>query len=132
VFFANTCLMSISLSQIMQMLLCFLVNSLVVLCISLHAPNQKLREAIVPSAKSYPLDAIMKDCKDYFLETGRRVSFEYALLGTYVSLFCTFVRHSFLLRTFLMVNVYIDVNNSILNVIITYGQLESMMQQGRQ
>ncbi|XP_059457071.1 uncharacterized protein LOC132186958 [Corylus avellana] len=51
------------------------------LAVSLHAPNQKLREAIVPSAKSYPLDAIMKDCKDYFLETGRRVSFEYALLA---------------------------------------------------
>ncbi|KAK6135861.1 hypothetical protein DH2020_030348 [Rehmannia glutinosa] len=32
-------------------------------------------------AKSYPLDAIMKDCKHYFLETGRRVSFEYTLLA---------------------------------------------------
>ena len=53
---------------------------------SLHAPNQKLRETIVPSAKSYPLDAIMKDCKEYFLETSRRVSFEYALLGTEFSL----------------------------------------------
>ncbi|XP_024031039.1 uncharacterized protein LOC21394027 [Morus notabilis] len=51
------------------------------LAISLHAPNQKLREAIVPSAKAYPLDAIMKDCKNYFLETSRRVSFEYALLA---------------------------------------------------
>ncbi|KAL6580073.1 hypothetical protein OROMI_008097 [Orobanche minor] len=51
------------------------------LAISLHAPNQKLREKIVPSAKSYPLDAIMKDCKHYFLETGRRVSFEYTLLA---------------------------------------------------
>ncbi|KAM4104473.1 hypothetical protein ACJW30_06G160300 [Castanea mollissima] len=51
------------------------------LAVSLHAPNQKLREAIVPSAKSYPLDAIMKDCKDYYLETSRRVSFEYALLA---------------------------------------------------
>ncbi|KAL5716703.1 23S rRNA (adenine(2503)-C(2))-methyltransferase [Ranunculus cassubicifolius] len=51
------------------------------LAISLHAPNQQLRETIVPSAKSYPLDAIMKDCKDYFLETGRRVSFEYTLLA---------------------------------------------------
>lgn len=48
---------------------------------SLHAPNQKLRETIVPSAKAYPLDAIMEDCKDYFLETGRRVSFEYTLLA---------------------------------------------------
>ncbi|XP_073306424.1 uncharacterized protein [Primulina huaijiensis] len=51
------------------------------LALSLHAPNQKLREKIVPSAKSYPLEAIMKDCKDYFLETGRRVSFEYTLLA---------------------------------------------------
>lgn len=51
------------------------------LAISLHAPNQKLRETIVPSAKAYPLDAIMEDCKDYFLETGRRVSFEYTLLA---------------------------------------------------
>ncbi|KAM7263214.1 hypothetical protein ACFE04_000897 [Oxalis oulophora] len=51
------------------------------LAVSLHAPNQKLRETIVPSSKSYPLDALMKDCKDYFLETNRRVSFEYALLA---------------------------------------------------
>ncbi|CAN1338905.1 Probable dual-specificity RNA methyltransferase RlmN [Linum perenne] len=47
----------------------------------IHAPNQKLRETIVPSAKSYPLDAIMKDIRDYFLQTSRRVSFEYALLA---------------------------------------------------
>ncbi|CAI0411301.1 unnamed protein product [Linum tenue] len=51
------------------------------LAFSLHASNQKLRETIVPSAKSYPLDAIMQDCKDYFLQTSRRVSFEYALLA---------------------------------------------------
>jgi 23S rRNA (adenine2503-C2)-methyltransferase len=51
------------------------------LAVSLHAPNQKLRETIVPSAKSYPLEALMDDCKNYFLETGRRVSFEYTLLA---------------------------------------------------
>ncbi|TMW90344.1 hypothetical protein EJD97_015874 [Solanum chilense] len=51
------------------------------LALSLHAPNQSLREKIVPSAKSYPLNAIMKDCRDYFLETRRRVSFEYTLLA---------------------------------------------------
>nr|GEU90435.1 putative radical SAM superfamily protein [Tanacetum cinerariifolium] len=51
------------------------------LAFSLHAPNQKLREKIVPSAKAYPLDAIMKDCRDYFHETSRRVSFEYTLLA---------------------------------------------------
>ncbi|KAK1441458.1 hypothetical protein QVD17_07367 [Tagetes erecta] len=51
------------------------------LALSLHAPNQKLREKIVPSAKAYPLEAIMKDCRDYFHETSRRVSFEYTLLA---------------------------------------------------
>lgn len=51
---------------------------------SLHAPNQELRESIVPSAKSYPLQALIEDCQDYFLETGRRVTFEYTLLGTYL------------------------------------------------
>ncbi|KAK8926498.1 hypothetical protein KSP39_PZI019032 [Platanthera zijinensis] len=51
------------------------------LAVSLHAPNQKLREQIIPSAKSYPLNALMNDCKEYFKETGRRVSFEYTLLA---------------------------------------------------
>lgn len=63
---------------------------------SLHAPNQKLRESIVPSAKSYPLEAIMKDCRDYFVETSRRVTFEYALLGTEVSLDIIFLPLPFL------------------------------------
>lgn len=51
------------------------------LAVSLHAPNQKLREKIVPSAKAYPLEALMQDCRDYLLETNRRVSFEYTLLA---------------------------------------------------
>ncbi|PKA46236.1 23S rRNA (adenine2503-C2)-methyltransferase [Apostasia shenzhenica] len=51
------------------------------LAVSLHAPNQNLRQQIIPSAKSYPLDVLMHDCKEYFLETGRRVSFEYTLLA---------------------------------------------------
>ncbi|BBM97291.1 23S rRNA (adenine2503-C2)-methyltransferase [Marchantia polymorpha subsp. ruderalis] len=50
------------------------------LAISLHAPNQELRSQIVPSAKGYPLEALLSDCRKYFLETGRRVSFEYTLL----------------------------------------------------
>ncbi|XP_038989041.1 probable dual-specificity RNA methyltransferase RlmN [Phoenix dactylifera] len=51
------------------------------LAVSIHAPNQELRQMFVPSAKSYPLDALMDDCKDYFLQTGRRVTFEYTLLA---------------------------------------------------
>ncbi|KAJ7244209.1 hypothetical protein O6H91_Y432200 [Diphasiastrum complanatum] len=51
------------------------------LAVSLHAPNQHLREQIVPSAKSYPLEALLEDCKHYFDTTGRRVSVEYTLLA---------------------------------------------------
>ena len=50
------------------------------LAVSLHAPNQKLRETLVPSAKAYPLPALLEDCKRYFTKTGRRVSFEYTLM----------------------------------------------------
>jgi 23S rRNA (adenine2503-C2)-methyltransferase len=51
------------------------------LAVSLHAPNQTLRELIIPSASSYPIDRLLKDCKRYIELTGRRVSFEYILLG---------------------------------------------------
>ncbi|MGK7895100.1 MAG: 23S rRNA (adenine(2503)-C(2))-methyltransferase RlmN [Xenococcus sp. (in: cyanobacteria)] len=49
--------------------------------VSLHAANQKLREKLIPSAKSYPIDKLIKDCRDYVKITGRRVSFEYILLS---------------------------------------------------
>ncbi len=51
------------------------------LAVSLHAPNQTLRESIIPSASSYPINTLLKDCKKYIELTGRRVSFEYILLG---------------------------------------------------
>lgn len=51
------------------------------LAVSLHAPNQALREQLIPSAKAYPLDALMQDCFRFFKATGRRVSFEYTLLA---------------------------------------------------
>ena len=57
------------------------------LAISLHASNQKTREAIIPSAKSYEINNIVNDCKQYVRNTGRRVSFEYLMLsGINVSL----------------------------------------------
>jgi len=55
-------------------------NLQVILAVSLHAPNQELREQLIPTAKVYPLDAIMEDCVHYFQQTGRRVSFEYLLI----------------------------------------------------
>lgn len=51
------------------------------LAVSLHAPNQKLRESLIPSAKAYPLDDLLWDCQQYFATTGRRVTFEYTIMS---------------------------------------------------
>lgn len=49
--------------------------------VSLHASNQQLREKLIPSAKAYPLEALLEDCREYVKITGRRVTFEYILLA---------------------------------------------------
>ncbi len=51
------------------------------LAVSLHAPDQRLRQELIPTASAYPLDALLEDCRHYVATTGRRVSFEYILLG---------------------------------------------------
>lgn len=51
------------------------------LAISIHASNQQLREQLIPSAKVYPIEALMMDCQEYFRVTGRRVTFEYTVLA---------------------------------------------------
>jgi 23S rRNA (adenine2503-C2)-methyltransferase len=53
----------------------------VTLAISLHASNQALRERLIPTAKRYPLDALLDECREYVQLTGRRVTFEYILLA---------------------------------------------------
>jgi 23S rRNA (adenine2503-C2)-methyltransferase len=53
----------------------------VTLAISLHASNQILREQLIPSARQYPLDALLGECREYVQMTGRRVTFEYILLA---------------------------------------------------
>jgi len=50
------------------------------LAISLHAPNDKLRQWLVPTAGPNSVNDIIKAGKSYFLKTGRRVTFEYALI----------------------------------------------------
>ena len=50
------------------------------LAISLHAPNQEIRETIIPSAKNYHIKRIIRDCRNFVLQTRRRISFEYILL----------------------------------------------------
>ena len=50
------------------------------LAISLHAPNNEIRNKIMPINKVYPIEEVMKAIKTYLERTNRRVTFEYILL----------------------------------------------------
>jgi 23S rRNA (adenine2503-C2)-methyltransferase len=50
------------------------------LAISLHAPNDKLRQKLVPTAGPHSVEDLIASGKSYFKKTGRRVTFEYALI----------------------------------------------------
>lgn len=50
------------------------------LAVSLHAPSNAVRNKIIPANKKYPLDALLETCKNYTEKTGRRITFEYALI----------------------------------------------------
>lgn len=50
------------------------------LSVSLHAPKDEIRSQIMPVNRKYPLDQLMRACRDYFDSTGRRISFEYAMI----------------------------------------------------
>jgi 23S rRNA (adenine2503-C2)-methyltransferase len=50
------------------------------LAISLHAPNDEIRQKIMPIAGRYPIADLMAAVKDYVAKSGRRVTFEYILL----------------------------------------------------
>ena len=50
------------------------------LSVSLHAPDDETRSKIMPVNRSVGVERLMKACHDYFAVTGRRVSFEYAMI----------------------------------------------------
>ena len=56
-------------------------NLQITLAISLHASNQQKREELMPVAKKYSLEELMEACRNYFKKTGRRLTFEYSLVG---------------------------------------------------
>ena len=51
------------------------------LAVSLHAPNDELRKQLMPVAKAYSIEQLMKACKEYTDATNRRVTFEYSLFA---------------------------------------------------
>ena len=50
------------------------------LSVSLHAPTDEKRDEIMPVNRKYPISVLIKACDDYFRKTGRRISFEFALI----------------------------------------------------
>ena len=50
------------------------------LSVSLHAPNDRVRNTIMPVNKAYPSQELLDACRRYYAETSRRISFEYAMI----------------------------------------------------
>ena len=50
------------------------------LAISLHAPDDKIREELIPIAKKYPIKEILKSANYYISKTNRRITYEYVLI----------------------------------------------------
>lgn len=55
-------------------------NLQLTLSVSLHAPTDEVRSSIMPINRKYPVDVLLDACKRYFEKTGRRISFEYAMI----------------------------------------------------
>lgn len=53
----------------------------VTLALSLHAPNDEKRRELMPIANHYSLEEVLAACRYYFDRTGRRLTFEYSLVG---------------------------------------------------
>lgn len=52
----------------------------ITLAVSLHASNDEIRQSIMPVAKKYSMEEVLKACKEYSDRTKRRITFEYALI----------------------------------------------------
>ena len=53
----------------------------ITLALSLHATTDEKRRKLMPIANKYPLKEVLAACADYFAQTGRRITFEYSLVG---------------------------------------------------
>ncbi|HZG58380.1 23S rRNA (adenine(2503)-C(2))-methyltransferase RlmN [Paenibacillus sp.] len=56
-------------------------NTQINLAISIHAPNDALRSKLMPVNRRFPFADVMKACNYYIEKTGRRITFEYALIN---------------------------------------------------
>ena len=52
----------------------------ITLALSLHASCQEEREQLLPVSRKYKMDEVIQACDEYFLKTGRRITYEYAMV----------------------------------------------------
>ena len=50
------------------------------LSVSLHAPNNEIRSRLMPVNRRWPVEELLEACREYIDATGRRISFEYAMI----------------------------------------------------
>jgi 23S rRNA m2A2503 methyltransferase len=50
------------------------------LSVSLHAPNNAIRSRLMPVNRRWPVEELLDACREYAAATGRRISFEYAMI----------------------------------------------------
>lgn len=55
-------------------------NLQITLSVSLHAPDDETRSRLMPVNRSMGVERLMEDCRRYFEKTGRRISYEYAMI----------------------------------------------------
>lgn len=70
----STCGLVDKIEQLMEK------NLQLTLSVSLHAPNDELRRQLMPVAKRWSVDELLSCCRRYVRHTGRRISFEYAMV----------------------------------------------------
>lgn len=51
------------------------------LSVSLHAPNDEIRDRIMPVNRRWGVEVLLQACRDYIAATNRRISFEYAMMS---------------------------------------------------
>ncbi|MCD8322838.1 MAG: 23S rRNA (adenine(2503)-C(2))-methyltransferase RlmN [Oscillospiraceae bacterium] len=56
------------------------LNLQLTLSVSLHGPDDETRSRLMPVNRQYGVDALLDACQRYFKQTGRRISFEYAMV----------------------------------------------------
>lgn len=52
----------------------------ITLSISIHAPNNQVRDQLMPVNKRYPIETLLDSCRYYCDQTGRRITFEYSMI----------------------------------------------------